>query len=161
MKNDWVMAKKRMPIYGHMRRNWSFLAHILAKYQYFWTKPILYDNYNSFAHFVQFIAGNILKCLFKANNTSKKGQNRDYLSLQIFNSARHQKRYSSYIFWVFKPKFWEYVQNLISMLSRERIFRFFCAIFCAQFFDFLRKKSENCAQKYVQTKNRKSVSYKF
>ena len=65
------------------------LAHILAKYQYFWTKPILYDNYNSFARFVQFIAGNILKCLFKAKNISKKGQNHDYLRLQIFISALH------------------------------------------------------------------------
>ena len=89
---------KCMPIYGHMRRNWSFLAHILAKYQYFWTKPILYDNYNRFARFVQFIAGNILKCLFKAKNTSKKGQNRDYLSLHILQSVCHQKHYSSHIF---------------------------------------------------------------
>ena len=76
------MAKKT---YAHI---WAY-AHNLAKYQYFWMKPILYDIYNSFARFVQFIAGIILKCLFKAKNTSKKGQNHDYLRLQIFISALH------------------------------------------------------------------------
>jgi len=153
------MAKKRMPIYGRMRRNWSFLAHILAKYQYFWTKPILYDNYNSFACFVQFIAGNILKCLFKAKNTSKKGQNRDYLSLHIFQSVCHQKHYSSHIFKVFVPKFWEYVRNVISMLTCERIFRFFFrAIFCARLSNFLRKKSDKRAQKIARKKSKNRFS---
>ena len=145
-----------MPIYGRMRRNWSFLAHILAKYQYFWTKPILYDNYNSFACFVQFIAGNILKCLFKAKNTSKKGQNRDYLSLHIFQSVCHQKHYSSHIFKVFVPKFWEYVRNVISMLTTERIFRFFHAIFRARLSDFLRKKLDKRAQKIARQKKSKN-----
>ena len=149
------MAKKRMPIYGHMRRNWPFLAHILAKYQYFWTKPILYDNYNSFARFVQFIAGNILKCLFKAKNTSKKGQNRDYLSLHILQSVYHQKHYSSHIFKVFVPKFWEYVRNVISMLSYEAIFRFFFARFFAHVYPtFCAKSQINVCKKSREKKSK-------
>ena len=141
LDEKWLSyGQKHMPIYGRMRRNWSFLAHILAKYQYFWTKPILYDNYNSFARFVQLIAGNILKCLFKAKNTSKKGQNRDYLSLHIFQSVCHQKHYSSHIFKVFVPKFWEYVRNVISMLTCERIFRFFSRDFLRTFIQLFAQK---------------------
>ena len=65
------MAKKRMPIYGRMRKTWSFLALSLDKYQYVWMKPILYHKYNRFVWFVHFIAENIAKRRFKDKITSK------------------------------------------------------------------------------------------
>ena len=55
-----------MPIYGHMDQISSFMALILAKYQYIWMGPTSFNLYYWFVHFVNFTAQNISKCPFKA-----------------------------------------------------------------------------------------------
>ena len=83
-QNDWVMAKNKCQYrglcteIGHFRHiSWPN-TNIFERNQFY---TIITTD---FAHFVHFIAGNILKLLFKATNTSKKGQNYDYLRLKVF-----------------------------------------------------------------------------
>ena len=63
-----------MPIYGHMRKTWSFLAHKVAKYQYLRMKPILYHKYNSFVCFEDYIAETLQNVYLMTKNPQNKGK---------------------------------------------------------------------------------------
>ena len=56
-KNDWLMAKKNMPLNGII----GILRAILAKYQYFSMRPSLFDKYHQITHSMQFSVENNLK----------------------------------------------------------------------------------------------------
>ena len=60
-KNGWVMVNIRMPI----AQIWAcapYLGHNLAKYQYFWMKPTLFELYQLITYCLWCIARFLLNC---------------------------------------------------------------------------------------------------
>ena len=99
-KNGWVMAKKRMPIYGINGILRPFSAHNLVKYQYFSMKPILFNNYYRLPLYI-FWTSFILKYIKMWFLLSKNPQNCIYLSSRFFESACYKNAYKSDQEWYF------------------------------------------------------------
>ena len=89
LKNDWVMAKICMPLYGIIGIFRDFLAHISAKYQYFSMRPSLFDLYYQTTYSLHIPSQNFLKCGFHGLKTPKNPQNRPYLCLQFLLNCSH------------------------------------------------------------------------
>ena len=88
-KNDWVMTKIRMPLYGIIGIFRVFSVHISAKYQYFSMRPSLFDLYYQTTYSLHIPSQNVLKCGFHGLQTPKNPQNRPYLSLQFLLHFSH------------------------------------------------------------------------
>ena len=65
------MAKKRKPLYGIIGTFRDFLAHKLAKYQYFSMNPSLFVYYYQFTCSLHVSAQCILKCGLNAHKPQK------------------------------------------------------------------------------------------
>ena len=86
-KIGWVMAKKRMLIYGIIVILRFILAYNLAKYQNFSMRPGLFDNYHQITCSLQFSVQYHKKCGFYAQKTFRKIQKCHFLNSRFFESA--------------------------------------------------------------------------